>query len=38
MKKLRNWLLLSAAGALAVLLGGRIQEAVALDPDTLLAP
>jgi hypothetical protein len=37
-KKLRNWLLISAAGALAVLIGGRVQEAVSLDPDTLLSP
>jgi hypothetical protein len=35
-KKLRNWLLLSAAAVLAVLIGGRVQEAVVLDPDNML--
>lgn len=34
-KKFRRWALLSVAGALAVLVGGRAQEAVALDPDNM---
>lgn len=35
MKKLKRWILLSTAGVLAVLIGGRLEEAVALDPDNL---
>lgn len=33
-KKLKSWILLSVAGALAVLIGNRLEEAVALDPDS----
>lgn len=33
-KKLKSWILLSVAGALAVLIGNRLEEAVVLDPDS----
>lgn len=33
MKKLKSWILLSVAGVLAVLIGNRLEEAVALDRD-----
>jgi hypothetical protein len=32
-QKFRRWALLTAAGALAFLVGGRMQEAVVLDHD-----
>lgn len=35
MKKLKRWILLSMAGALAVLIGSRLEEAVTLDPDNM---
>ncbi len=35
MAKLRNWVLLTAAALLAVLIGGRLNEAVLLDPDNV---
>lgn len=37
-KKLKRWILLSAAGALAVLIGSRLEEAVALDYDSMGRP
>jgi hypothetical protein len=37
-KKLKRWILLSAAGALAVLIGSRLEEAVALDYDNMGRP
>ena len=33
-KKLKRWILLSVAGALAVLLGNRLEDAVVLDRDS----
>lgn len=35
MKKLKSWILLSIAGALAVLIGNRLEEAVVLDRDNM---
>lgn len=35
MKKLKSWILLSVAGALAVLIGNRLEEAVILDRDNM---
>lgn len=35
MKKIKKWVLLSVAGALAVLIGSRAEEAVALDYDNM---
>lgn len=36
MKKIRTWLILTAAGALALFAGGRrLSEAVVLDPDNM---
>lgn len=35
MKKLKSWILLSVAGALAVLIGNRLEEGVALDRDNV---
>lgn len=35
MTKIKKWILLSVAGALAVLIGSRVDEAVVLDYDTL---
>lgn len=35
MAKFKRWALLSFAGALAVLIGSRAQEAVVLDHDNL---
>jgi len=34
-KKLKSWVLLSVAGALAVLIGNRLEEAVAIDHDNM---
>lgn len=34
-KKLKSWILLSVAGVLAVLIGSRVEEAVALDHDNM---
>lgn len=36
-KKAKSWLLLTAAGVLAMLIGSRVQEAVVLDPDNVSA-
>lgn len=35
MKRTRRWIFLTLAAALAVLIGGRVHEAVGLDMDTL---
>lgn len=35
MKKVKRWILLSVAGALAVLIGSRLEEAVVLDHDNM---
>ena len=34
-KKVKRWILLSVAGALAVLIGSRLEEAVVLDHDNM---
>lgn len=38
MKKLKRWIALSVAGALALIIGSRLEEAVVLDHDTMGSP